>query len=184
MLDTSDTKSLNELLQNDNPEALTETLRKASELAKNTPPTDEYLEKLRQKITPGLDKSIEELGKMESAELNSIEDPTKDLEMIGSGMEPPVEKLISLTPSAISSNKQIVKSKEEGHKKKMEKLTSAEILDSSVEKDNLLLNVASTLKPETLRSEATVIPESEESKEDEDLLEKGSGKAAEIRKVK
>lgn len=111
LLNETDSEQLRGLLADEKggmSASLAEKLEQASALARTstttaqTPPSAEYLERLREKIEAQVLKSIEQLGETESRELSSLElNGAKELDAIGSGLEPPAERLISLTPDAL-----------------------------------------------------------------------------------
>ncbi|CAD5221321.1 unnamed protein product [Bursaphelenchus okinawaensis] len=119
VLNNSDSTLLNSLIENNgSSEGLAKELVKAAMVSRderaqpeNLAPSAEELESLRQKIEPDVLKSIEDLGRTEDKEFQSMETPDHDLEAIGSGLEPPSEKLVLLTPLALTAHQQIVTEK-------------------------------------------------------------------------
>ncbi|CAD5227194.1 unnamed protein product [Bursaphelenchus xylophilus] len=206
LLNRSDSTVLSNLFEanyTDSAENLADKLERASQLARTTqsvPPSPEELERLRKNIENDVLKSIEELGETEDREFKSMEVAEKDLEAIGSGLEPPAEKLISLTPVALTAHQQIIVEKKtespeeanvsgytpkttvelakEKKTKKFFVLSSAEAAENAAETEGFLAKNEEEkpveIEASTKQTATSIIPESEE--DSAEAIE-GSGQA-------
>jgi hypothetical protein len=95
----NDTKRVVEKLQN------VATTTQPSPITKSP----EEIQKARQKIESEILKSLEELSEVESQEFVDMDNNTHELVALGSGMEPPPEKLITLTPVKLSAQQATTK---------------------------------------------------------------------------